>query len=281
MNRICISIVLLFSTITMSSNSFSKDKFPVMENRYFGEQPPSLIPKLFAPDIVSTEHRDYSAFFSSDMTEFYFTRRDNSTKKWSLHRYIYEDNDWKKAGVEPRVGRPIISHDGNIMHLGKKYRERTNSGWSEIKSLGSSYEDIRIMKLTSSLQGTYFLDEGTREGKGILRYSRLVDGVREKPKPLSKVINSGTWNAHPYIAPDESYIMWDGERDGGYGDNDIYISFKQHDGTWGEAVNLGKDINTDAQEAGAYITPDGKYLFFNRTGDVYWVSAKVIEGLRD
>jgi hypothetical protein len=198
-----------------------------------------------------------------------------------LHSYIYEDNGWKKAGVEPRVGRPIMSPDGNIMHLGKKYRERTNSGWSEIKSLGSSYEDIRIMKLTSSLQGTYFLDEGTREGKGVLRYSRIVDGVREKPKPLSKVINSGTWNAHPYIAPDESYIMWDGERDGGYGDNDIYISFKQHDGTWGEAVNLGKDINTDAQEAGAYITPDGKYLFFNRTGDVYWVSAKVIERLRD
>jgi len=29
MNRICISIVLLFSTITMSGNSYSKDEYPV------------------------------------------------------------------------------------------------------------------------------------------------------------------------------------------------------------------------------------------------------------
>ncbi len=32
-----------------------------------------------------------------------------------------------------------------------------------------------------------------------------------KYEAAPKEINTGTWNAHPYIAPDESYLMWDGE----------------------------------------------------------------------
>lgn len=63
------------------------------------------------------------------------------------------------------------------------------------------------MGLTVSSKGTYVFDEATRDGKGVLRYSRLVDGKREAPRPLSKVINTGKWNGHPFIAPDESYIM--------------------------------------------------------------------------
>ena len=74
----------------------------------------------------------------------------------------------------------------------------------------------------------------------------------------------------------------------GYGDSDIYISFKQNDGTWGNAINLGDKINTSAWEASASITPDGKYLFFSRNVgsnnfenvDIFWVDAKVVFDLK-
>lgn len=65
----------------------------------------------------------------------------------------------------------------------KKYRERTNSGWSEVKSLGAPFNDIRIMRLTVSSKGTYYFDEATE--KTPIRYSRLVDGKREKPRTLN------------------------------------------------------------------------------------------------
>ena len=141
------------------------------------------------------------------------------------------------------------------------------------------------MRLTASSKGTYVFDEVGTDGDGVIRYSRLIDGKREEPRPLSKEINTGTWNAHPFIAPDESYIMWDGRRDSGYGDSDIYISFRQQDGSWGEAVNLGDNINTDAWEASPSVTPDGKYLFFHRqissdNLDIYWVDTQIIEDLR-
>ena len=40
-----------------------------------------------------------------------------------------------------------------------------------------------------------------------IRYSRLIDGKHEKPKELSKAINTGTQLNHPFIAPDESYLI--------------------------------------------------------------------------
>ncbi|MEW5250565.1 TolB-like translocation protein [Microbulbifer sp. 2201CG32-9] len=104
---------------------------------------------------------------------------------------------------------------------------------------------------------------------------------------LPTVINNGAYTAHPFIAADDSYLIWDSERDDGYGGKDLYISFKQADGSWSTSFNLGNTINTAATETGAYVSPDGKYLFFNRTpgkvsneGDIFWVDAQVVESFR-
>lgn len=156
--------------------------------------------------------------------------------------------------------------------------------WYEIKSLGAPFDSIPIMRLTASLKGTLVFDEFTRDGSGLIYYSRLVNGKREAPKPFSAAINTGKWKAHPFIAPDESYIIWDSEREGGYGDGDMYISFKQPDGTWGAAINFGDTINTDGEDGGGYVTPDGKYLSYcPRCKPPYnrmWVDAQIIETLR-
>jgi hypothetical protein len=177
----------------------------------------------------------------------------------------------------------FISPDGKTMHSGKQYRERTDDGWAELTSLGSPFEDIRIMTLTVSSKGTYVFDEATEAGN--IRYSRLIDGNREAPKSFGKEINTGKLTAHPFIASDESYIIWDSENDGGYGGVDLYISFKQEDGSWGEAINFGDKINTEGPDSGGYVSPDGKYFFFNRKisaedSDIYWVDAQIIEPLR-
>ncbi len=59
----------------------------------------------------------------------------------------------------PRVGGFFISPDGKTMHSGSEYREHIDNGWSEMKSLGSPYEDIRIMRLTASSKRTYVFDD--------------------------------------------------------------------------------------------------------------------------
>lgn len=285
------SIALLLTFLAVSGGSHAQDELPVLEGPYLGQKPPGLTPEAFAPGIIQTKNWEGGAVFSLDMNEFYFTRQRPDNKKVETVVLKNKDNRWYVSDRTAGYG-PSFAPDGKTIHFGKRYKERTKDGWSEIKSLGSPYEEIQIMSLKVSSKGTYVFDEfGTSHGDGVIRYSRLADGIREEPKAFGKEINTGKWNAHPFIAPDESYIMWNSERESGFGDNDIYISFRQKDGSWGEAINLGDKVNTEKQEGGPMITPDGKYLFFSRVVapgigdawpdvDTFWVDAQIIEDLR-
>ncbi len=286
---IILIIIVSINTVFAQENIENASSFPHLEGPYLGQKLPGLIPEAFAPGIITTKNWEWSGVFTPDLKELYFIRKVGEVEGSEKQEFVViknKNNQWYESVISPRVGQPFVTPDGKTIHLGKRYKERTTTGWSEIKKLGAPFEQIRIMRLTTSSKGTYVFDEATAEGDGFLRYSRLIDGKREKPRPFGKEINTGRWNAHPFIAPDESYILWDGQRDNGYGDADIYISFREEDGLWGEAINLGDKINPNAAEAGASVTPDGKYLFFNRNSidnyenvDIFWVDAQLIETL--
>ncbi len=258
---------------------------PELAGPYLGQTPPGNTPEPFAPGTVTSDRWEYGGVFSPDMTEFYLLK-DDEEGETSFVVFEQHGDTWRERYISERVGQPYVSPDGKMMHLGSRFMTRTEAGWSEIESHSGAFEDFRIMRMTSSLSGTYFFDEvGMPGGDGRIRYSRLVDGTREEPQLVSDAVNTGEMLAHPFIAPDESYLLWDGRKDGGYGSSDIYISFRQPGGDWGEAINLGEAINTAAWEASASVTPDGKYLFFHRTVsegnvDIFWVDAQVIEDLR-
>ena len=275
-----ISIVPLFFISIVSFASLAQDKLPSKNGPYLGQKPPGLTPELFAPDIIKTEYREAAAAFSPDFKEFYFRRRGGEYERNTLVVIRYQDNQWVESVVPPRHGEPFVSVDNKTLYLGSKYRERTNSGWSEVKNLELPFNDLRIMRLTVSSKGTYFFDEASETP---IRYARLIDGKREQPRTMN--IEFGPWNAHPYIAPDESYLIWDEQRENGYGGPDLYVSFRQQDGLWGEPIDLGDKINTEFAEAYGSVSPDGKYFFFHRgyggdKADIYWVDAQFIQDLR-
>ncbi len=294
MKRFSARKVLLLASLAITGASHAGDELSALKGPYLGQTPPGMTAKPFAPGIVNTETWGDAGGFSLDMNEFYVGRWRHSRDVPEPENVIFKrvGNGWQKVAMPEGTRRPFPSPDGKTLYYRAKYQERTADGWSEMKSLGPAFEAIQIMGLTASRNGTLVLDErGSREGDGILRTSRLVGGKREDPKPLPKEINTGTWNAHPFIAADESYIMWDGERASGFGSSDLYISFQQPDGSWGDAINMGNKVNTDTEEGGPQITPDGKYLFFNRMvpkadgdgerqSDLYWIDAKIIEDLR-
>jgi hypothetical protein len=285
MKHIYILIFLLYSVLAMAGKSQSQDELPVLEGPYLGQKPPGLTPEVFAPGIISTKGWEYGVVFAPGMKEIYFIREVDADTNPKEEFVVFEkiNNRWHERVISPRRGTPTLSPDGKIMYFGGVYKERTDTGWSDSKKLGSDFEEIPIMRVTVSANGTYVLDEAA--DKSVLRYSRLVDGVREAPKPLPEQINTGEFNAHPFIAPDESYIIWDGQRNSAVRNADLFISFRQSDGTWGEAIKMGDSINTSASEFAAFVTPDGKYLFFNRdmgpdNTDTFWVDARIIDNLR-
>jgi len=265
LNKITALVIILFLIACKTEKSSTEeDVSTTQENLYLGQKPPGLIPEPFAPGIVTTGGWEYSGVFSPDMKEFYFLRQVEGTKEQEFVVYKNEGDEWNETVISSRQGEPFISPDGKKMHFGRRYKERADTGdWSEIKKLGAPFDSLPIMRLTASSKGTYFFDEFKRDFTGDIRYSRFVDGKYEEPKLLDKKINTGK-SFHPFIAPDESYLIFDSKREDGFGDSDIYISYRQQNGEWGAPINLGNKINTEAWEASASVTPDGKYLFFNR-----------------
>ena len=259
-----------------------------------GQQPPGLVAEPFAPGIISKQGWELEGVFAPGMDEFYFTLDSNAYEDPPIERkrptvigFRQVDNKWVKHEQFKRNGEVVIAPDGMRMHMAEGYKDRTENGWSERKSLGPMFErdDWGIMRLSASAKGTYVFDD--YKSNDIIRISRLVNGERQQPVPMGPEINSGTYTAHPFIAADESYLIWDSKREDGFGDSDLYISFKQSDGGWGPAINMGESINSDKWDAYASVTPDGKFILFNRgvdednsNVDIYWVDAQIIEVLR-
>ena len=136
MKRICISIILLLCVLTISSKSYSQDDFPVLEDRYFGQKPPGLTAEIFAPGIIATEDNfESDVKFSPDMKELYFVKKGGKYEKRTPLVIRYENHGWGNESVTD-IRHPVFNNDdGNIMYHGNKYRERTDTGWSEKKVL--------------------------------------------------------------------------------------------------------------------------------------------------
>jgi len=283
---------MLFAFLSACKNENSETKkngSPTGENLYYGYKPPGLTPELFVPKKNTSEDWKLGNADSLDTKEFYFTYSGNDPFEPAVIVYRQEENYYftNRYVFQPR------SNDDKILYSRHNYIERTNSGWSKIKSLGPivDREDWGIMVSSVSNKGTIVFDDYKNDD--VIRMSRIVDGKREEPKLLGAEINSGKLTAHPYIAPDESFLIWGSEREDGFGKSDNYISFRQQDGSWGSAINMGDEINSELVENGASLTLDGKYLLFGRSEEKakedgstywettkYWVDAKIIEQLR-
>ena len=87
---------------------------------------------------------------------------------------------------------------------------------------------------------------------------------------------------HAYPAPDGSFIVLDSASLDSEDQRDIFVAFRNDDGSWTTPRPLGPSVNTEHSETCPSLSPDGKFLFFSRynePGDlsnIYWVSSDVI-----
>ena len=291
MKHVYIFVALLLLNLNVSSRSYSQDEVPLLKGPYMGQTPPGMMAEPFAPGIISREGWELEGVFAPGMKEFYFTTKGDKYTRPTVIGFRQQNNVWKKYIEFTRNGEVVFSPDGKRMHMAEGYKDRIGDGWSERKSLGPMFdrEGWGIMRLSASAKGTYVFDD--YKSNDVIRISTLEDGKRLAPTLMGPMVNTGKRTAHPYIAPDESYLIWDSEREGGYGGSDLYISFRQTNGTWGPAINMGDKVNSEKWDAYASVTPDGKYILFNRriddgsnndnmNVDIYWVDAKIIETLR-
>lgn len=276
-----------------------------MKGEYMGQKPPGVKPEIFAPNFISTEESEFGSVFNKEGSEFYYGVDMGGRNEIRYSQRIEEE--WSKPSVildHDRYGYndPFLSNDekrlyfisgqtldgsGENKDIDIWYVEKEENGWSDPINAGPTINtEGNEYYISFTDQGTmYFSSNGNapedRRGSDYdIYYSEHRGGIFQEPVPLSGAINTPAYEADVFIAPDESYIIFCSTRDGGEGQGDLYISFKQKNGDWTEAVNMGPDINTPLYEYCPFVTKDGKYLFFTSNQDIFWVSTEVIEKLK-
>jgi hypothetical protein len=138
------------------------------------------------------------------------------------------------------------------------------------------------MFATSTLDGTlYFTIIG--EGKRGIGRSHPVNGRYTEPEYVMGSEGNPIPFGHPCVSPDGSFLILDGQNKE-INRADLFVCFRQEDGTWGEALPFGNQLN-NAHKNCVSLSPDGKYLFYthfisNSETDIYWVSTDIIFRLK-
>ncbi len=163
------------------------------------------------------------------------------------NRYYYCADSLNTGMVFPFIPRdfqegPIAINDSNnvIVVTANKY-----NGMDQI-----SLKEETIGLYSTKLYASYFNKKKNRWTKFIPLFSEEDDFSY----------------AHPVFINGDKSILFCSNRPGGFGGMDIYISHRNENNEWSKPANLGKHINTEANEI--FPNVNGEYISFSSNGHV-------------
>ena len=126
---------------------------------------------------------------------------------------------------------PVFTKDGNTMYF-------TRNNYLDGKK-GKDANKVTLLKIY----------------KATLVNNRWTN-VTELP------FNSNNFStAHPALSPDEQTLYFASDRPGTIGQSDLYKVAINSNGTYGEPINLGVEINTEGRETFPFVTKDNQLYF--------------------
>ncbi len=183
--------------------------------------------------------------------------------------------------------KPMISADGKALFFARqnspdnvngKYDDQdiyfsnyTSNGWSEAENIGAPLNNDRPNGVVSIaptgkslfLLNSYFTDV-EQDGLAI---SQKSDSGWSTPQMMTVQDFHNHSNYIDYFfSSNGKQLLIAVERDDSYGDQDLYVSSKNTDGSWSVPINLGERINTKKPEFSPFLAADNKTLFFASMG---------------
>jgi hypothetical protein len=257
---------------------------------YLGQPAPGVYPIRFASKFIKGDLHT-SPVFSPDGLEVYwglqgaqiFTMRlENGS--WTQPKSIAFSasmTDYRDPFLSPSGDKLFFLSKGKLpdSQLPVKeniwFVERTATGWSEPQPLNEEVNSLELhWQVSAAANGNIYFTSPPFDGD--IHVSRYVNDRYGKAEKLAGPVNSDQMETTPYIAPDESYLIFARLKD----QNStplLYISYAGNNGVWGEPV-LIKRVSYGLSPV---VSPDGKYLFFlSSPQSISWMSAGFIEELK-
>ncbi len=306
--------VLAFLTLCLSvsdcylfSQEMNENKpdFPVLKGPYLGQKPPDTIPEVFAPEIFSNKSL-LGICILENGDELYYSQFGGSRGSCIMYMQI-KNGQWLQPQTAP-FSREFENWDLNMSPDGRRiyfssnrplmkdgepkidpdiwYTEKTDGIWGEPKNIGLAINTDKMeLQPTIAENGNLYFFGRHYMPQIYVAYNE--NGQYLRSEILGNEVNISEFaNMDPFIAPDESYLIFHSNRDGCYGESDLYICYKDKENDcWTKAINMGPIINSKEHDMSARVSLNGKYLFFTRLvsntkRDLYWVDSKIIDDLK-
>lgn len=275
-------VLAVFSTPALKRSGGRQQR--VSQHPYVASRPLPE-PSLFAEGVVSTGDDESHPAFTPDGRTIFFLKNTPLFDFWTIVMSRFKGGRWSVPDVAPFSGKysdadPFITTDGSRFFfistrpVGAETKkndtdiwmlDRTPAGWSEPHHVGLIVNSDKPEWFpTIASNGNIYFGSSRPGGKGAtdLYRCRLIDGKYAEPENLGAPINTLADEVEPFIAADESFLIFAAAgRPGGLGAFDLYVSF-QRNGRWTEPRNFGAPINSEAWDFSPTVSPDGRYFFF-------------------
>lgn len=240
---------------------------------------------LFEPGTISNNDV-FASSLSPNGNEFYFVKSYRGRSRLEIWKSEKKKHFWQSPvavfdSLPYRYIDPFITPDGKTLlfnsdrqapgappakrfHIWKA--ERTPQGWSQPVYMYQLNSDSADFFATADAKGNIYFTSGRNGKAGTTRIlvAEKRNGLLSDPVTLDTLINASGTESNPFIAPDGSYLIFLRSDGKGFGDSDLYISFRKSDGRWSHPLNMGAEINTDKGEFAPFVSADNNVLFFTR-----------------
>jgi Tol biopolymer transport system component len=297
-------IIWLLLALQGLTNAWSQEPSVLKETTirdsaaYLGQTPPGETPVVFAPGIVSLDGRlETYPTFSPDGKEMFFSVVDAVWTEGGIFHTRVKDGIWTKperasfSSSQSINWESFTSPDGKRMFFASSrlpssasdtdiwvIERVSDTTWSNPVRLGNPVNsDANDGSACVTNKGTLYFhsNRGGGIGGSEMYRSALSGNTYSQVENPGSIIRTGQKEAELYMAPDESYLIFISQtRAGGKGGWDLWICFRNWEGSWTPPTTMGPEINTPNDEYGPRVTHDGKFLFFTRenrgkTMDIY------------
>ena len=213
-------------------------------------------------DSINTEYADFSSNISLDGRALYFTSR----RPW--------------AGGESNGFRdPMLNHYPEDIYQAQLDGE---NDWHSTKRMSMCKPNINEATVSVSIDERRVYTYNDKSGLGDIYYSDYLNGdfspiVEVK---IDKVNTAERWETHYTVSPDGNSIFFVSDREGGYGQRDIYF-MERENGVWSEAKNIGGNINSIWDEDAPFMGLDNNVLYFSSTDSTSMGEFDIFMSVRD
>lgn len=186
--------------------------------------------------IVNTRNDDYLP--SIDNNYLYFTSLDPDEKK--------SERMFKSKIVQGKFTVPVIENELPLI----KYED-----------CGSP---VFYYNTKTGEKELYFaaVSESKMKNRDIF-ISKFKNGIWSEPTIVEN-ISTENYEAQPAISSDGNTMVFVSDRPGGFGETDLYVSYRQSNGKWSAAENLGPVVNTKSEELSPYISNDDNLYYASK-----------------